>query len=292
VLYLAHRALGGALGETAVQSAAPTIRLDDPSRVLRNGLAVVGFASVEGFVRLRAREALAAVSAGNRAFASLPKGLRRAATEGALRAALAQSARVEDWEQDGIPLLQGVAQDVASTRLSTYDLSHLSLGYGGSNVSQDEVKQLLAAVGVKDAWSKLTVIAARSGAGSLPMQDYFVEIAKERHRAAHELEHHAERARLDDLFNGMLAFALAFDVLLAAGIRNVLAGQDETDASDVHLAFYRVTTTDATLEDESGTTIFAGRRQTHFREFITAACGGGAALVVHDASGRPMRWYT
>ena len=95
----------------------------------------------------------------------------------------------------------------------------------------------------------------------------------------------------DDLLDGMLAFALAFDLLVQAGTNNLAAGRIETSESDVHLGFYRAVSQTATIEDEHGTVVYASRRSTRFGTFVHQAKAASLALVVRDKTGRPMRWY-
>src|SRR5215211_6609576 len=57
------------------------------ARVLRNGLAVVGYALLEDFLRSRTVEVVARIGDGHTSFQDLPKGIKFAATEGVFNAA-------------------------------------------------------------------------------------------------------------------------------------------------------------------------------------------------------------
>jgi hypothetical protein len=260
--------------------------------MLRNGLAVVSFAALEDFIRARTGEALSAVAAAGIAFSQLPRTLQQAATEGALRAALAQMSFMEDRATRGPPFLQVTAAHVASTGGYPYSLSSYSLGHQGSNLSFDDVPKVLKAFKVDAPWRELTALAARAGFAALPLHDFYSETLRRRHRAAHEGSTDTPLADIAAFAAGARACALAFELLLSQAVARLTAGRaGPTRGSDVAIVFLDSTAHTKRLVDEGGTTLHETPRTERLGAFLEASMAIGAALVARDALGLPYAWY-
>jgi hypothetical protein len=291
-LYARLRAVQAALVEAAVQPAGPVSAQDDPSRLLRNGLAVVSFAALEDFLRARTREALATLSNSGLAFGALPKKLQQAATEGALRAAISQLGFMDDKATHGMPMLQSVADAVASTSGQPYALSRYSLGYRGSNLSLADVPTVLKAFKVNGGWTQLTALASRAGFAALPLEDFYAQVLRRRHKAAHEGGTDIPLADITSFASGARACALAFELMLGCATERVVHGLGPTTAADVDLLFMESHVGGRRLVDENGTTLDVSSRSSSSTAFVRAAVTAHACLVARNHAGIPQAWYS
>ena len=85
------------------------------AQMLRSGLTVAAFTSVEDFIRVRTGELLVHISRTVVRFEQLPDGLRRAATTEAMRAAYEQAKLMRKRGEDPFPMVQQAATEIAST---------------------------------------------------------------------------------------------------------------------------------------------------------------------------------
>lgn len=131
-----------------LQAHAPVPADDDPSRLLRNGLAVVGFAAFEDFFISRTKELLGRIDPVKLPFGKLPLRLQSATTWGAMQTLIFR-ARLEKDAASRLALIQDHASHLASTGTSTYRLSPLSFAPQGSNLGEDDIEGALKSLMVE-----------------------------------------------------------------------------------------------------------------------------------------------
>lgn len=108
------------------------------ARMLRNGLAVVGFASLEDFIKARSSEVLDLIGSVGLSFEQLPEKVQIATTHGAITA-LNYQLGLRD-KQDKIAFVQEHAQKISSTANSSYALTSLAYGFGNANLNAESIK--------------------------------------------------------------------------------------------------------------------------------------------------------
>ncbi|XUL89189.1 hypothetical protein ACQ86D_23210 [Streptomyces galilaeus] len=197
------------------------------ARLLRNGLMVVAFTSLEDFIRARTGDLLDAVSRTVVHFSDLPEIMKNAATMGAMKAVRVRAEMAKNAGQDPISLLQEAGQHVASTAAGALQLSRYSLGYSGSNVSSNEVAQILTAFHAMDAWNEITLIAGRCGAGSMPLKAAYDQAMQLRHAAAHNADANTQPRDLQTFCSQAISIALGFDVVASRAARLLKEGDPE-----------------------------------------------------------------
>lgn len=204
------------LSEAAVQDGAlhETDR-NAKARLLRNGLAVASFAFLEDFIRQRSGEVLANIAASGVSFSALPDKVRSATTYGLLRS-LDSRMKFEADDVAKISFVQNHAGFVASTATMPFQLSELSFGYKSSNISEDELADILRAFRVQGPWQAIGLLASRVGLGSLVLMEAFKNAAKRRHMAAHVAGATTPLSDLENYVREAKAIAFGFDVLLCA----------------------------------------------------------------------------
>lgn len=179
---------------------------------LRNGLAVVGFAALEDFIKSRTSEVLDNVGLTGVPCQKLPEKLREATTYGAI-AALSYQLSLRT-KADRSAYIQEHAQKMASTANSAYELTPHALGYSQANL-QDKVKETLKAFSISDPWGQMTGLGSRLGLVALPLEETFKSAAIRRHKAAHVANADVPQSDLRQYIKESLAIAIGFDWLIS-----------------------------------------------------------------------------
>ncbi|MBB5271303.1 HEPN domain-containing protein [Quisquiliibacterium transsilvanicum] len=279
------------------------------ARMLRQGLAVLVFSTVETFIRERTGEVLRSFTNPALVFADLPLPLQKAVTLDALegvrfRLKLQPAANRIAWIVAKLAPISGAMTNVQG-------LSDHSFGHSASNIGEDDVKAILRSFGVDTPWAQITSLTARFGIATLDAEAEFKSIKERRHSSAHALTGQVLYADLQNSVKSSLAICLAFDLLLShsGGLLNARAGPGQGGrALLTHLDFEIVF-----VASRSGATGFAVKREqlpppapllksTTVKTFSTEnlaiefgeqyANGRKRPLVVLDATSIPAKWVT
>jgi len=238
------RTLNISISETeAVRSKGPSERgHNEIARMLRNGLAVVGFASLEDFIKARSCEVLDSIGPLGVSFEKLPEKVQIATTYGAVLA-LNYQLGLRD-KQDKITFVQEHAQKISSTTNNGYQLTSLAFGFGQANLNAETVKNILGSFNIDNPWTQITKIASSLGLAALPLQESFTNAASRRHRAAHVAGADTPQGDISQFVNEAIAIAVGYDFLLSKAfnmIKNLdsayLNGESKIKADDI---VYRV----------------------------------------------------
>ncbi|MFE2069600.1 hypothetical protein ACFXDH_45790 [Streptomyces sp. NPDC059467] len=206
------------------------------ARLLRNGLMVVAFTSLEDFIRARTGEVLDCVSRSIVKFEDFPDSLRIAATFGAMKAVQDRARMAQRSGTDPFTMLQDAAHEVASTKGGALQLSRFSLGYSGSNVSSHEISEILSCLNVKNAWNQITEISQRAGFGGIPLKAEYDSAAQLRHSAAHSPTANTQPADLQGFCEKALAIAIGFDLLASRAARLLRDGDAQILKEKIELS--------------------------------------------------------
>lgn len=183
------------------------------ARMLRQGLAVLVFSTVETFIRERTGEVLRSFTNPALTFTDLSPALQKATTLGALdgvrfRLKLQSSASKIPWLVANLAPISGATTNIQA-------LSSHSFGYAGSNIDEGDVKDILKSFGVDAPWNQITALTTRFGIAILDAEAEFVSIKKRRHSSAHALTGQVTYVDLQNSVRSSLAICLAFDLLLS-----------------------------------------------------------------------------
>lgn len=192
------------------------------AKLLRNGLAIVGFASLEGFIKLRTAETLTRIDGETPTpFTSLPDKLKTAASFGAVKALNHQIKRISQRDPSSIQYICEHAKAIASLNTDSYQLPQLSMLNETSNLSDDSVKEALNAFQVLDPWQQMTNIASRCGLGMPDLRQSFQNAASRRHEAAHEPETNTPLSDLQNYAGEAIAIGMSYDILITECRRRI-----------------------------------------------------------------------
>lgn len=203
------------LQEASVSDGVPADTMKNAvAALMRSGLAVLIFATLEAFIRDRTGEVLRGFSATNVSFNSLSEKLQTAVTLSALQGILFRAKQKDKIDQ--VNWLLTELQSVANAASSITTLSPYSFGQSSSNISDEVIKTILSAFGIERGWSAISEVAKHIGLGGVA--DYsqaFREIAKRRHSAAHDVSINIPLNDLEDGLKSVLALCCSFDLLVS-----------------------------------------------------------------------------
>jgi hypothetical protein len=218
---------------------------NDVARILRNGLAVVGFASLEDFIKSRISEVLNEVGRTGVPFRSLPEKLRFAATFESV-SALSYQMQIRE-KSDRVAYIQEHAAKISSTSASAYEITPHAFGYDQANVNSDTIKSILKSFLVDDPWGEMSKIAARIGLVGMPLDETFRSAATRRHRAAHVAHHDTPQTDIQQYTKEAYAIAITFDALLTKALKNLysqnaryLSGQEKISSLSIKIRSLRM----------------------------------------------------
>ncbi|MGE8567156.1 MAG: hypothetical protein ACN6PV_11850 [Achromobacter sp.] len=192
--------------------------------MLRQGLAVLAFATMESFIRERTGELLRSFSNPLLTFTDLLPALQRATTLGALEG-IRFRLKLRPV-QERVNWLVGALAPVASATSNLAQLSTHSFGQAASNLIEDDIQEILKAFGVKDPWKQITELSRRLGVGTLDSRSEFIAIKERRHDSAHALSANVLHPDLEGSLRSVLAICIGFDLLIshAHGLTNLKLG--------------------------------------------------------------------
>ncbi len=193
------------------------------ARMLRNGLAVVGFATLEDFIKKRSSEALEELSCCSIPFDDLPKKLQYAATFEVLSALSHQLNLIPKdpitGYSDKIDYIQEQALKVSSTATANYTLSNHTFAHSTSNVNKKVIGDVLKSFQIADPWREMTTICGHLGLGTYSLAQQYENAAKRRHKAAHVASADTPSTDITQFVKDAFAIAIGFDALLSKSIQ-------------------------------------------------------------------------
>lgn len=182
--------------------------------MFRNGLAVLAFSIAEAFVRDRTAEVLKGLSNISVRFSDLSEKLQMAATINALKAIIFRASLREKTDQ--ISWALGQLPIISASVGNPSTLSAYSFAQSKSNISHEDISDILGAFGVEGGWTAISHTAKRIGLGGIP--DYstaFKDLAKRRHAAAHDATTNIPINDLKESAVAITAICCSFDLLLS-----------------------------------------------------------------------------
>lgn len=288
-----------------VDEAPHEVKHNRRAAMLRQGQAVLVFSAMESFIRNRTAEILQSFDSSAVTFLDLSESLQKAVTIGAIDGI---GARLKNQDKAlQVTWLMNEVGAVASAATSLSTFSRYSFGHAKSNITEDDVANILAAFGVSSGWKNIGGLASRSGSSLPDARAEFIAIKKRRHSSAHVVSGAVPHADLEQSLSSVRVICLAFDLLISKALS--LANSRAFPGVGIH----------AKLSEEVVELIFTEPRGAKFAVVkevrpppfpvvyrptvrITSdsasaesyalpyAAARGASLVIKDTSGRPESW--
>jgi hypothetical protein len=233
------------------------------ANLLRKGLGIVAFNILEDFIKNISLESLSFISNTRVSFSKLTESLQEASISGALSALVFRSKIEKKDGGDWKTLVQDEALKIHSTKNATFELSKFSLVSANSNITANELTDVLKAFGIIGGWSTLKQVSDSVGGGLPDLSQSYKNAADRRHYSAHTASFQYDYQWLSDIRNEILAISCSLSVLLAARCRQIASDLTKNfcDHDIVHALNYR-------FLEQSG---------TEFRE--TTQIGGKARKI-------------
>ncbi|WIE52601.1 HEPN domain-containing protein [Pseudomonas sp. GM17] len=192
------------------------------ANLLRKGLAIVVFNILEDYIKKRTTEALKRISSSGIGFDKLPPKLQDASILDALTS-LAFKAKLDkkDNNNNWRGLIQSEALKIHSTGNNVFELSEFSLASSSSNISPDDITNILNAFGITGGWNTLKKISDSIGGGLPDLSQSYKNAASRRHSCAHEANFNYNYSWLSSIKGELLAIAASLDIALEARCRQV-----------------------------------------------------------------------
>jgi hypothetical protein len=282
-----------------IDQALTDIAHNNRARILRNGLMVVTFSALEDFIRERSSEVLSFISRTALPFSDLPRDLAIAATVEVMRASHVHAQMASRQGDDPVPILQQAASEVASTLNGPLYISRFSLGHNGSNVSADEVGNILKTLHAADPWNEMTSLGSRVGLGAVPLKDAYAQGLRLRNRAAHRADSNIQPSELLTFCQQAKAIALGFDLLSSRAGRIIhdstssfAQAQRPKLASSISIVFVEPNGSKYSCKREDGPRAFKIENdlKAAWLHAISKARPRKEAVVERNKSGTPVRW--
>jgi hypothetical protein len=267
-------------------------------RVVRNGLAVQTFNTLEDFLRARMGEALASISQSSVQFANLPPALQKASTIDVISAIQFQLKLQEVTNR--VAFTQANSRRIGTTVNPPLDLPNLAFFHSSANISHEHFRDGLKAFSVKDPWAQVAGLFSRWGVSAVPGETLFHELANRRHKAAHEPTASVSEVDLRQSLRDAATLAAGFDILLSHCLRKILLLNEPpspstfllTDHKTIAARFIRYSKSRYGEKREGAVNFF--RRAADPDSLIPGARARAAresgALLIFDASGNLNSW--
>lgn len=217
---------------------------DEVARMLRNGLAVVGFSALEDFIKNRSGEILSSIGSTGVPFSSLPEKIRYAATIDAINAIKYQITFKDNVES--LAYIQAHSKYISSTADTTYDLTPHAFAYDKPNVSEAEIKYILKCFSINDGWGQMSSISSSLGLTGLPLNESYKNASQRRHKAAHVANSNTPQVDLEQFVREAAGIAVSFDCLLSKSLqyisandKNYLSGNAHPESSHINFRIIR-----------------------------------------------------
>lgn len=273
---------------------------NDIAKLLRNGLAVVGFVALEDFIKNKTIETLKDISTSFIPFNNLTEDLQYFTTVEVLKSIL-RLVNYENSKSDKISFIQRETKVISSTLNTAYDLNSYSFGYNNSNINKDEIKKILKAFNIADAWRKMSLLSSTIGITTFPLDNSFDNAANRRHKAAHDTTSNIPITDLQQYILEAIAISLTFDAFITFS-KNKLINENSSFISN------------STLIDNNSISLsyikFEGNRWKYKRNgranaiktnidkasllstILPLAKNNNECLIIYDESNNILDWQT
>ena len=271
------------------------VEFNETARIFRNGLIVVGFATLEEFIRARTREILATITGAHVRFDDLPAALRRATVQDVLPALTFQTKLLEK-DVEVVDLIRVTGGALASTSNATFELSPLAFASQKSNLQKSDLKNILEAFHVPNPWGNIDLFASRVGLSTPKHEAVFGNALEWRNAAAHRAAAETGAPELSSFYQHALGIAIGFDALLTRGGMRVAHGTTiPTQQHDIRLRFIDADKS-GWWRDRAETKSKAAARSKDLEDLRRAAIGRATPrqeiVVIRNNALQPMGWIT
>lgn len=269
------------------------------ANLLRKGLGIVAFNILEDFIKAKSFEALASISNSGIHYTNLSDKLQEATTLGALKA-LSFRAKLEKKDGgDWMTMIQHESGNINSTANRNFSLSKYSFASENSNVSSQEVVDMLKAFNISGGWAKLKEISDAISGGVANLSESYKNTSDRRHNAAHVVNFEYEHSWLSNIQAEIVSIAASIDIILTAICRLVTSSPDKKlSEHDLNSALkYRYLCLESDVyKEKSSLTSRSVKNWLSLQDALVTLEPSliirNEFLIVLNSSGRVCDWYS
>ncbi|MDF2517447.1 MAG: hypothetical protein K0R59_2743 [Sphingobacterium sp.] len=198
---------------------------NDKVRMLRNGMSIIGFTILEDFVKRRTGEILKDIGSTSSlcSFNNLPDKLKEAVTFNALKGITARADMLRRNSEDHIQFVQEETSFISSTKNSVFELSSYSIGWEKSNITDNDIKDILSIFHVEGGWNAMQTLSSIFNSSIIQPNTQFKNFASNRHKAAHNTNTDSAMNDLIDFENQSKIIAVCFDSLVSKSLSYIVS---------------------------------------------------------------------
>lgn len=198
----------------------PSDRLhNDRARILRHGLVVSAFSSLEKYFESRVSALFDALALKNLRYETLGSALQRILVADAVVGLATRSGFLE-WPD------RQVYVENELVRLAAYNVqspTYSSLGFSprGSNVNEGDISVVLKALELSEPWKQMSAAASLVGSTRIDLRNDFIQLSKSRHRSAHSPQSNVATNDLRSHIENSILLAVVFDFISTKVVKSL-----------------------------------------------------------------------
>lgn len=274
--YSSLRAMARLTSETLLTDTLPISAPSNRSaRILRHGLAVAAFSSLEHYIERRFEYFFDNLSSGQLPYSEFSDELRRFLTIEAVNG-LSNRTRFRA-HTDRLTYSETGLNHIGAYLGGSGPYKAYGFSPKGSNVARKDIETAFKAVGVQRCWQRMGAIATAIGSSRISLADDFDQLGRTRNRSAHNPSGNVPTANLLSHIQNAILIGIAADILLSNAAGAFSRAQTQTQLTT---AMQSITTSVRFLDEEpTGSWIeraFSGHPMKRYASEAAAAAGVSA----------------
>jgi hypothetical protein len=265
------------------------------SRVLRNGIAIIGFSILEHFIRTRVGEILMSFDKISTPFENLPDKIKQIATKGAIKG-IANRMKYED---NFILFTQTESSILASSANTPYQISRYSIGWDSPNLSIENIGEIFNCFAIQKGWEIIDNISGNVNLTILSSKAAFQNAAQRRNDAAHNVDAIIHPVDLESFVKEAYVIALGFDMVITKAYHKIFIGDTDYLNNSKKITDKDISLRKISYEKNNWKEFLVGRKKAVktsgtkkalFREAFVRAKKQDDFLLCIEKDGLPSSW--
>lgn len=190
------------------------------ARILRHGLAVAAFSSLEKYIERRFEQLMGGLTAGPMVYGAFSNDLKKFLT---VEAVVGLATRTKfRAHADRQPYSEAKLREIGAYLAGTGPYAAIGFSPRGSNVSRADIEAAFKACGVSNCWSHMRSISSNIGSSRVSLASDFDQLARTRNRSAHDPSGNVPTSDLVAHIQTAILIGISADIL-STSIENAYA---------------------------------------------------------------------
>ena len=160
-----------------------------------------------------------------------PNRIKKIATMGAIKGIVARM----KYDDDAVAFTQSESAIIASSRNTTYQISKYSIGWDGSNLRVNDIRDIFKCFSIEAGWLAIDALSGRLNLAILSSKEAFNNAAQRRHDAAHNIDAVIHPVHLESFVREAYVIALGFDLLASTAYHKIYFGDNDYLSNDTKI---------------------------------------------------------